>query len=137
MEATTVGVIGAGTMGAGIAQVFLGAGATVLLHDASEEQLQRAAARVRDGLRKWEEKGRIPSTEEAAARLTLCPGLIQVELCDWIIEAIVEEREAKAEVFRTLGRLCRPEAVLASNTSSISITFLGRESGRPEQTLGM
>lgn len=133
----TVGVVGAGTMGAGIAQVFLGAGAAVLLHDASEEQVAAASRRIADGLERWEKKGQLAGASEALARLTPCPGLFGLSGCEWIIEAIVEDRDTKAELFRALGRLCRPETILASNTSSISITYLGRESGRPERTLGM
>src|SRR5438874_2611898 len=95
-----VGIIGAGTMGAGIAQLFLGAGVPVLLHDASQEQVADAGARIQEGLRRWEERGKIPSAAEAQARLMPCPGLVGMQACDLVIEAIVEDRGAKAEVFR-------------------------------------
>jgi len=136
-QVQAIGVIGAGTMGAGIAQVFLGAGCSVALHDVSTERAEAAAARVATGLERWEAKGRIASAVEAASRLRVTPSLVELGSCDWIVEAISEEPEAKAAVFRTLGRLCADHTVLASNTSSLSITWLGAQSGAPERTIGM
>ncbi|MGV3724007.1 MAG: 3-hydroxyacyl-CoA dehydrogenase family protein [Actinomycetota bacterium] len=132
-----IGVIGAGTMGAGIAQVFLAAGCTVALHDASAAQAETAADRIGMGLERWEAKGQIASATEARERLRLTPCMVEFASCDWIIEAVSEDPEAKAEVFRTLGRLCTDHTVLASNTSSLSITWLGSQSGAPERTIGM
>jgi 3-hydroxybutyryl-CoA dehydrogenase len=140
MDVTTlsnVAVVGAGTMGAGIAQVFLGAGFTVHLQDVSPEQMERAAKRVRAGLQRWEEKGQIASAAEASERLVLCPGLVLLQSCPWIVEAVVEDAQAKIDLFRALGRLCHEEAILSTNTSSLSITRLGAESGCPERTVGM
>lgn len=131
------GVLGAGTMGAGIAQVLLGAGGTVRLHDISETRVNVAMERITAGLSKWEAKGRIPSAADAVARLLICPTLMELQPSQWIIEAVIEERQAKGEIFRTLGRLSRPETVLASNTSSISVTWLGAQSGHPERCVGM
>jgi 3-hydroxybutyryl-CoA dehydrogenase len=131
------GVIGAGTMGAGIAQVILAAGGSVLLHDSAEAQMEAARSRIEAGLRKWEEKGRVPSADEALGRLALSPSLMAFQSSQWIVEAIVEDAEAKEEILRCLGRLCHEETVLASNTSSISITRLGAASGRPERMVGM
>jgi 3-hydroxybutyryl-CoA dehydrogenase len=133
----TVGVVGGGTMGAGIAQVLLASGLVVHLHDQSEPAALQAEQRITAGLTKWEEKGRIDSAEEARGRLTLCPSLVHFQSCEWIIEAIAEEAAAKGDLFRSLGRLCQPGTVLASNTSSIGITWLGARSGRPERTVGM
>jgi 3-hydroxybutyryl-CoA dehydrogenase len=133
----SVGVVGAGTMGAGIAQLFLAAGCSVYLHDASAHQLEAAEARLRSGLERWEAKGQLPSAEAALGRLRRSHGLVELETVDWVVEAAAEDVDVKEELFRTLGRLCRPEAVLASNTSSISITRLGRAGGRPERTVGM
>ncbi len=132
-----VGVVGAGTMGAGIAQVFLGAGYAVRLHDLSAEQMERAREAIRRGLERWETAGRIPSAAEALARLTLTPNLIGLQPCPWIVETVAEDYAVKAEVFRSLGRLCHADTVLATNTSSLSVTRLGAESGRPERTVGM
>src|ERR1041385_2164231 len=134
---SNVGVIGAGTMGAGIAQVFLGAGCRVALYDASGEQARRGRERIEAGLKRWETKGQVASAEETLRRFTTAPDLLSLRSCQWIVEAIVEEAGAKADVFRTLGRLCSRETVLASNTSSLSITWLGAESGRPERMIGM
>ncbi len=131
------GIVGAGTMGAGIAQVFLRAGFRVCLQDVSQPQLDRARERILDGLRRWQQKGEIPDAEEAMTRLVFCRDLLSLQSYPWIVEAIVEDLEEKAELFRTLGRLCHAETVLASNTSSLSLTRLGRESGRPERTVGM
>jgi 3-hydroxybutyryl-CoA dehydrogenase len=136
-EIRTIGVVGAGTMGAGIAQVCLAAGFPVLLHDAANEPLETAAGRIRAGLEILQSKGRLASAEEALARLKTVPDLVHMRGADWIIEAVYESEEVKENVLVGLGRLCRPEAVLASNTSSISITRLGAASGRPDQFIGM
>lgn len=133
----TAGVIGGGTMGAGIAQILLGIGCTVLLHDTLPDQAHRARGRIEAGLRRWQTKGQLASADEALGRLALCGGMTGISHCEWVFEAISEDRQQKEDLFRTLGRLCRPEAVLASNTSSISITALGAASGRPELTIGM
>jgi 3-hydroxybutyryl-CoA dehydrogenase len=131
------GILGAGAMGAGIAQVFLGAGIPVALHDAVPDRLEAAAARIGAGLTRWQEKGRIPDAPAALALLEPTPDVLGVCGCDWLIEAIVEDAGAKEDLFRTLGRLANPEAVFTSNTSSISLTRLARAGGRPERTLGM
>lgn len=140
LEATSihnVGIVGAGTMGSGIAQVFLGAGCTVHLHDVDAASVERARERIRSGLERWQTKKLIADAAEAYSRLHITRGLMDLQASPWIIEAIIEEPEAKTETLRTLGRLCHPETILASNTSSISITQLGAASGRPEQTIGM
>jgi len=134
---THVGIAGAGTMGAGIAQVFLGAGFPVTLHDTSPRQLERAVAGIRDGLAKWENRKQIESAAAVLARLTPAHDLMALQGCAWIVEAIPERRAVKQEFFVALGVLAAPETILASNTSSISITSLGAYSGRPERTVGM
>jgi len=133
----SVGVVGAGTMGAGIAQVFLGAGFSVVLHDVDSAQVERAVGRIEEGLKRWEAKGTIPSAAVARERLTTLSSLMEFSGCEWIVEAVLESAPAKQEIFRTLGRLCPASTVLASNTSSISLTLLGAASGRPEQVVGM
>lgn len=132
-----VGIVGAGTMGAGIAQVFLGAGCTVYLHDVSPAQAEAAVQRIRSGLERWQAKGVVRDALEAFGRLVVAPDLMPLQPCRWIVEAIAEDAAAKEDLFRALGRLCPEETVLASNTSSISITYLGSASSRPERTLGM
>src|SRR5262249_36838624 len=115
----------------------LAAGFPVLLHDAANEPLETAAGRIRAGLEILQSKGRLSSAEEAFARLQTVPDLVHMRGADWIIEAVCESEEVKENVLVGLGRLWRPEAVLASNTSSISITRLGAASGRPDQFIGM
>jgi 3-hydroxybutyryl-CoA dehydrogenase len=109
----------------------------VSLHDASSQAMAAAGERVRRGLEIMARKEAIPSAEEAFARVQLQPDLLHLRGADWVIEAIAEDAAAKEELFGSLGRLCRPEAVFASNTSSISITRLGAASGRPEQFVGL
>jgi 3-hydroxybutyryl-CoA dehydrogenase len=138
-----VGVVGLGTMGAGIAQVFLGAGIVVDAYDPSPEQRAAAKERIFAGLTAWEKKGRIESAEPVLGLLRISDrfdgsddsaGLSEA---DWIVEAIHEDLPAKQELFARFGEICRPEAVLASNTSSISITALAAASGRPDRVIGM
>lgn len=137
LQIQRVGVIGAGAMGTGISQILLGAGCEVALYDASTETGKLAAQRIRKGLERWAAKGEISDSAAAVARLRLAPNLMEMRSCQWVFEAVTEDREAKAEVFRSLGRLCHAETILATNTSSLSITWLGTEAGAPERTLGM
>lgn len=133
----TVGIIGAGAMGTGIAQVFLGAGCEVALYDASAEAVKQGIPRIRKGLEKWADKGQIADVDAAVGQLRVAPNLMEMRSCQWVIEAVIEDRDVKAEVFRSLGRLCREDTILATNTSSLSITWLGAEAGAPERTLGL
>ncbi|MFN3653331.1 MAG: 3-hydroxyacyl-CoA dehydrogenase family protein [Armatimonadota bacterium] len=133
----TVGIIGAGTMGAGIAQVFLGAGYPVCLHDQDAERSEFAVEKIRAGLERWEAKGKLASAAGTLERLEACADLAPLHGCDLVVEAIVEDPGAKEDLLRALGRLCKPETILASNTSSNSITRLGAATGRPERTLGL
>jgi 3-hydroxybutyryl-CoA dehydrogenase len=129
-----LGVVGAGTMGHGIAQVALAAGCSVILCDVSPEQLARAREKIAAGM------ARRSSPEEVAAaleRLKLASRLDELSDAQFAIEAAPESFEIKSAVLQGLNRHCRPEVVLASNTSSISITRLGRASGRPERVIGM
>jgi 3-hydroxybutyryl-CoA dehydrogenase len=129
-----IGVVGAGTMGHGIAQVALAAGCSVILCDVSPEQLARAREKIAAGM------ARRSSPEEVAAaleRLKLASRLDELSDAQFAIEAAPESFEIKSAVLQGLNRHCRPEVVLASNTSSISITRLGRASGRPERVIGM
>jgi 3-hydroxybutyryl-CoA dehydrogenase len=139
MEVKTIGVVGAGQMGSGIAQVAAQAGYEVLLLDASEEALRRGLEAIRRSLAKFLEKGRI--TEEALeatlGRIRTALDLEALKEADLIVEAIVEDEGAKRALLERLGALAKPEAILASNTSSIPITALGRYSGRPERFIGM
>src|SRR5437763_782059 len=121
----TIGVVGAGTMGAGIAQVCAAAGFSILLHDAVPAQLDTGCERVGRGLAIMERKGQLASATEALGRLRACAALSELAAADWIVEAVVEDAAAKEAVFAALGPLCRPEGAFSTNPSSISITRLG------------
>ena len=120
-------VVGAGQMGAGIAQVVAASGREVLLHDAVPGAVDRGLETMRRSLAKLHEKGG-PAPDDVLARVTAA---------DLLIEAIVENAEAKKELFRAADAVLPPEAVLASNTSSIPITELAAATSRPEQVVGM
>lgn len=135
----TVGVVGAGAMGNGIAQTFAQAGFTVRLVDVTEHALVRARSAISVSLSKLVDKGRLSATDRDATlgRLTTATALESLADADYIVEAIVEDAEAKQVLFRQLDALARPETILASNTSSISITTLGAATRRPDKVLGM
>jgi 3-hydroxybutyryl-CoA dehydrogenase len=132
---TVLGVVGAGTMGAGIAQLGCAAGMTVLLHDPVPDALERGGERVEAGLRKWIDKGRTGA--DALDRLRPAAALDQLGGCELVIEAAPERAELKRELFAALSRVCGPEAVLATNTSSIPVTSLAGAAERPENVVGM
>jgi len=138
VEIHRVGVVGAGQMGSGIAQVMAQAGLTVLLHDLKPELLERGLASIQRSLLRLAEKGKLSEAPEAiVSRIHLSLDLNELSACELVVEAIVEEEEAKMALFRRLGELLPPEALLASNTSSIPITRLAQASGRPERCVGM
>jgi 3-hydroxybutyryl-CoA dehydrogenase len=134
-----IGIIGSGTMGSGIAQVFAQAGHPVLLHDVSQAALDRARAGIDRSLAKFVEKGKLAAADRDAAlgRLTPATSIDALSAADYVVEAIVESVDAKRELFRALDRITRPEVILASNTSSISITVIGAATTRPDKVLGM
>jgi 3-hydroxybutyryl-CoA dehydrogenase len=134
-----VGVVGAGTMGNGIAQVFAQSGMDVRLVDAATGALDRARASIDKSLGKLVEKSRLTADEREATLSRLATGT-NVDLLadvDYVVEAIFEDREAKLALFARLDQLTRPEVILSSNTSSISITTLGAATNRPDRVLGM
>ncbi len=136
-----IAVVGAGTMGAGIAQVAAFNGHSVRLHDQSEELLRRGMANIGKSLRrvvdKLDEADRERRFEETLGRIR--PGSEPEALADsdFVVEAVFENFEVKKSVFEWLDRVCPEHAILASNTSSISITRLGAVTGRPERVIGM
>ncbi len=134
-----IGVIGAGTMGNGIAQVFAQAGFEVRLVDAAAGALDRAKASVEKSLGKLVEKSRLTATERDAtlSRLATATNADTLGDSDYIVEAIFEDRQAKQSLFARLDQLTRPDVILSSNTSSISITTLGAATNRPDRVLGM
>jgi 3-hydroxybutyryl-CoA dehydrogenase len=139
MKIATVGVVGAGTMGNGIAQVFAQAGFDVRLQDVSAAALDRARSTIDKSLAKFVEKGKLTASarDETMGRLTIGTALDALRDADYIVEAIVEDVEAKQTLFRTLDALTRPDVRLTSNTSSISITSIAAATARPDKVLGM
>jgi len=135
----TVGVIGAGTMGNGIAQVFAQSGFSVLLVDIAKPMLERARASIEKSLARFVEKGKLPAADRDATlgRLTITTAIDRLTEADFIVEAIVEQAEAKGTLFTSLDAIVRPEVIFASNTSSISITVIGAATKRPDKVLGM
>jgi 3-hydroxybutyryl-CoA dehydrogenase len=133
------GVIGAGQMGAGIAQVAAQAGYSVVLRDVEERFLERGMAGIQKSVEKFVEKGKLSADERDAVlgRIRTTTDLEQLADCDLVVEAIVENEAIKLGLFRDLGRIVKPSGILASNTSSIPITKLAASSGRPEQFIGM
>jgi 3-hydroxybutyryl-CoA dehydrogenase len=130
-----VGVVGAGTMGAGIAQLGCAAGFETVLHDPAFEALRAGERAARDGLGRWVEKGRVDGgAPELLATAASLDGLAK---CDLVIEAAPERLELKRELFEQLSFVCGGDAVLATNTSSIPVTALASAAGRPENVVGM
>ena len=139
MDIKRVGVVGAGTMGNGIAQVFAQAGFTVQLCDAAPAALDRARATIEKSLGRFVEKGKLSASDRDAAlgRLEAVPAIDALANADYVVEAIAEQVDAKREVFARLDAITRPDVILSSNTSSISITTLGAATTRPDKVLGM
>ena len=135
-----IGVIGAGTMGHGIAQVFAMNGCDVTLVDVNEAVLQKAVGKVLGSVRKFaEKKGADPAAAaaEVAKRIVVTTDLERLRDADLVVEAAVEDERIKRELFTKLDRICKPDAILSSNTSSISLTTLGAATKRPDKVIGM
>ncbi|MGA9256226.1 MAG: 3-hydroxybutyryl-CoA dehydrogenase [Candidatus Sulfotelmatobacter sp.] len=139
MDIRRVGVLGAGTMGNGIAHVFARGGYSVILCDVEQRFLDRGLATITKNLDREVAKNKITAEDKASALKKIEPVTERGKLadCDFIVEAATEKFEIKAEVFRDLDRLARPEVILSSNTSSISITKLGALTKRPDKVIGM
>ncbi|MFN2386014.1 MAG: 3-hydroxybutyryl-CoA dehydrogenase [Thermoanaerobaculia bacterium] len=139
MEIRTLGVVGSGQMGNGIAHVAAACGLDVVLSDVDAEQLARGRATIEKNLSREVAKGKRTEEERAAAlgRIRTGTDLATFGEADLVIEAIVEEERAKKDLFRKLDGILRPDAILASNTSSISITRLAAATGRPDRFIGM
>jgi 3-hydroxybutyryl-CoA dehydrogenase len=139
MSIQTIGVIGAGQMGNGIAHVFAQAGFSVLMQDISEAFAAKGLATIDKNLQRGVDKGKMTADEKAAAlgRIRTTTSLEDLAGCDLVVEAATERWEVKKQVFETLDRVCKPGTILASNTSSISITKLAAVTKRPEAFIGM
>jgi 3-hydroxybutyryl-CoA dehydrogenase len=134
-----VGVVGLGTMGAGIAQVAIQAGYDVVGREVSEQLAEAARKRIEHYLERGVEKGRMSAQQrdEALGRLRTTTELTDIADSDLVIEAIVEDLDAKRKLFGELDRICGPDAVLATNTSAISVTEIAAATQRPERIVGM
>lgn len=139
MQIQNIGVVGAGTMGNGIAQAFAQAGFPVTIVEIDEAQLQRGLANIRKNLNKAAEKGQLAAgdVEAVMARISSSTRLEDLAKADLVVEAAFEDAGVKKEIFQRLDALCPPDTILASNTSSISITQLGAFTKRPEKVAGM
>jgi len=139
MPIRKIGVIGAGTMGNGIAQVFAQSGFDVYLRDVKTEFVERGVANIERNLKRLVDKGKLPSDVAEGAKQRISSGLELDGLkdADFVVEAIIEDLAIKQELFRELDRLVGPEVVLASNTSSISITKLAATTSRADRFIGM
>jgi 3-hydroxybutyryl-CoA dehydrogenase len=134
-----VGVVGLGTMGAGIAQVSVQSGFETIGREVSEELGERGRATIDRYLSRGVEKGRMTDVERDAAlgRLKLTTELAELADCDLVIEAVLEELDLKREVFAVLDRVTRPDAVLATNTSALSVAEIAEAAERPDRVVGM
>ena len=139
MEISRVGVVGLGTMGAGIAQVAVTAGHETVGREVEMELAERGRSKIDHYLGRAVEKGRLTAEDREAAlgRLTLTTDLSDLADCDLVIEAVLEELDLKREVFAELDRIARPEAVLATNTSALSVSEIAEVTERPERVVGM
>ena len=135
----TIGVVGAGQMGRGIAQVCAVAGMTVLLHDVSEHAVARGIDTIAGQLDRLVTKNKLSASarDEALRHLKPAASLEQLAQCDCVIEAATENEALKLDIFRRLDAIVQPNAVLASNTSSISITRIAAATQRPDKVIGM
>ncbi len=139
MDIRTVGIVGAGTMGNGIAHVFARSGYSVILCDIEQRFLERALETIAKNLEREVAKNKISANDKANAlgRIQTVTDRSKLAACGFVVEAATEKFELKAEIFRDLDRLARPDVILASNTSSISITKLAAVTKRPDKIIGM
>ena len=138
-EIRTVGIVGSGQMGGGIAQVAAQAGLAVVLYDVSTSIVDRALAVIQKNLIRLTDRGKLPAEERRAIleRLRGTSDLAELAAADVVIEAVPEDAAIKETIFRRLDEIVRPGVILASNTSSISLTRLGAVTARPDRVIGM
>jgi 3-hydroxybutyryl-CoA dehydrogenase len=139
METKTVGVVGCGLMGSGIAQVCAEAGYRVIVREIGDEVLNKGLGKIESFLTKGVAKGKVTAERkrEVLSRLEGTTALEALSVCDLVIEAAVENLEAKREVYRVLDAACPPHTIFASNTSSLSITEMGAVTKRPDRFVGL
>jgi 3-hydroxybutyryl-CoA dehydrogenase len=139
MEIKRIGVVGAGQMGSGIAEVALSSGFSVVMRDISPDAVKKGEGRIAADLERRVEKGKLSHGERDSilGRLQTTTRLEDLGECQWVIEAASENIALKRDIFQTLDRACQRETVLASNTSSISITRIASFTDRPDRVIGM
>ncbi|HKD42715.1 MAG TPA: 3-hydroxybutyryl-CoA dehydrogenase [Myxococcaceae bacterium] len=139
MSTEHVAVVGAGQMGAGIAQVLLQSGLKVTLIDVSKQMLDKGCEHIRAGLQKLQDKGKLDDARRQSAlnRLRTAAAVAEAKDVDFAIEAVSENEELKKKIFRELDSVVRPGGVMATNTSSIPITRIAASTGRPDAVIGM
>ena len=135
----TIGVVGAGTMGCGIVLVFLNQGFRVVLNDLNETLINKGVDHIGRYLSRSVEKGKISGVEkdEILSRLTASDDINSLNRCDLVVEAVTEDMEVKTGLFKKLDEICSNETILASNTSSLSITAVSNATSRPDKVIGM
>ena len=139
MEIKTIGVVGAGAMGSGIAQVAATAGYNVIMRDIEDRFVEKGMNGIEKFLTRSVQKGKVTEDQkkEIIGRINGTTKLEDMKDVDYVIEAVIENLDLKKEVFKALDGLCRPEVVLTSNTSSMSITEIAEATGRPDKVAGM
>lgn len=138
MDIKKIGIVGAGTMGTGIAQVAATSGFEVFLHDVEDELLKKSMTRIEKSLAKLSEKGRIEEDKESImGRIQTTAELSDLKKADFAVEAVFEDFEVKKSVLQDLDKILSSDIILATNTSSISITRLAALTNRPSQFMGM
>lgn len=132
-------VLGAGTMGSGIVQVFAQKGYEVIVRDIKDELVQSGIVRINNGLSKLVSKGKMTeeTKEDILSRISGTTDMNLAADCDLVVEAAIENMKIKKEIFAELDKICKPETILASNTSSLSITEVASATNRPEKVIGM
>lgn len=139
MEIKTIGVVGFGQMGSGIAQISAASGRSVVVNDIENRFIDRGVDTIRNSLNRMQRKGKITEEqgEEILSRINGSTDLQAVEGADFVIEAVTEDEEIKQKIFSDLDRICRKGVILATNTSSISITKIASATDRPDRVIGM
>ncbi len=139
MEIKTFGVIGAGQMGNGIAQVAAMSGLNVIMNDIKEEFVRKGLNNIDKVLAKGVEKGKVKAEDRDAVmgRIRTSVSLEDMEAADFVVEAAIEKEDIKFDIFRNLDRICKPDVILATNTSSIPIGRVAARTGRPDKVIGM
>lgn len=139
MEIKKVGVVGCGQMGSGIAETCARAGYQVVVSEANEDLLKKGLGRIQASLAKAVERGKLSAADRDAAwgRIQGTTRLEDFAECDLVIEVVIENLQEKKKIFSALDKICSPQAILASNTSSLSITDMAAVTSRPDKVLGM